>query len=453
MGLKNYYDKGVILSLVKLGAPVIAGNVGLVLMGLIDNAMVGKLGYVPLAAAGISNTVFFIATIFGIGVLMVISASISGEQTKKDPQTPQIIRAAIVINVLVSIFTFVVLWALEHNFHWFGQTTNVQEAAVPYFRIIRYSVWPMFIYLTFKSVADGHNLTRAAMYATLAALLLNTFLNWLLIYGNWGFEAYGLVGAGYATMVSRTFMALFTLFYCMYQPKIKFFWNQIFKPFYKEHVRLLLDLGIPSGGQLFFEVSAFAGAAIISGWIGEVELAAHTVAIQLAALTYMFASGLSVAGMIQTGATWAQNKREETLAIGRNVTLMTSIFMGCAALIFVFFRTQLVSIFAQNDAVIDLASKLMMLAALFQFFDGLQAVSIGLLRGMNDTKIPSYITLISYWIVSLPLAYYFGLYTEMKTIGVWIALTLALILASLFLYRRFITLVQTDEIENSLTDI
>lgn len=439
--LKNsYYNSNIVASLIKLGAPVVAGNVGFVLMGLIDNAMVGSLGYVPLAAAGISNTAFFIATIFGIGVLMVFSANIAAEQTRKNAETESLIGASLVINVLVSVFTFIILLLLHHYFHIFGQTDTVNAAARPYLNIIIYSSIPMFLFLTFKSVADGHNLTKAAMYGTLLALLLNVFLNWVLIFGKLGFEPYGLIGAGYATFCSRSFMAIFMLLYCVYHKKIVFYWTTFKTKIYKKHIQTLLKLGIPSGGQFFFEVSAFAGAAIIAGWIGEHELAAHTVAIQLAAFTYMFASGISVAGMIKTGETWAQNKYQKTLDIGRNTFFLVSVFMAISAIIFVLFRIPLVRLFADNPQVITIASKLMIIAAFFQFFDGVQAVSLGLLRGMNDTKIPSYITLVVYWVIALPLAYWLGMHTTLEMTGVWVALTLALVLASVFLYARFIKL-------------
>ena len=190
-------------------------------------------------------------------------------------------------------------------------------------------------------------------------------------------------------------------------------------------------------------MSAFAGAAIIAGWIGEHELAAHTVAIQLAAFTYMFASGISIAGMIKTGETWEQKKYKKTLDIGRNTFLLVSVFMAISALAFVIFRIPMVRLFADNTEVIIIASELMILAAFFQFFDGIQAVSLGLLRGMNDTKIPSYITLVVYWVIALPLAYYLGIHTNLAMTGVWIALTVALVLASVALYLRFLNITKS----------
>lgn len=217
-------------------------------------------------------------------------------------------------------------------------------------------------------------------------------------------------------------------------------WSTFKRKIYRDHVKRLLRLGVPSGWQFFFEVSAFAGAAIIAGQIGEPELAAHTIAIQLAAFTYMFASGISVAGMIKVGETWEQDQQGKTIAIGRNTTFMVSVFMFVSAICFVIFRNPLVNLFTEESVVSSIASSLMILAALFQFFDGLQAVSLGLLRGMGDTKIPSYITLFAYWVIALPMAYYLGKYTSLEMFGVWIGLTIALVLASLFLYRRFISL-------------
>lgn len=438
----RYYNPRMIASLIKLGAPVVAGNVGLVLMGLIDNAMVGDLGYIPLAAAGISNTVYFIATVFGIGFLMVFSANIAAEQTKKKDvaQTSNLIAASLLLNVVVTIVTFGVLLWMHANFHVFKQPEAVQREALPYFKIIACSVWPMFLYLTFKSVSDGHNLTKAAMIATLLATCLNAFLNWILIYGHLGFKAYGLVGAGYATFASRSLMALFLIVYCIKHPKISFTLSSLLTKIYKKHIVKLMKLGIPSGAQFFFEVSAFAAAAIMAGWIGEKSLAAHTIAIQLAAFTYMFASGLSVAGMIKTGESWERKRYLKTLETGRNTALLVSIFMAFFALLFVLFRVPLIRMFTEEQVVIEIASKLMIMAALFQFFDGLQAISLGLLRGMNDTRIPSVISLVAYWVVAVPLAYFLGFYLDWKMTGIWIALTLSLVIAAIFLYYRFLKL-------------
>lgn len=430
----------IIKPLIRLGYPVVAANIGLVVMSLVDNAMVGVLGYVPLAASGISNAIFFVASVFGMGVLAVYSANMASTLKNKRNDFAPLVNANHAVAFLVATFTYVVLLLLTINFKWFGQSPEVETAAIPYLKTLANSVWPMFIYLAFKNVTDGHSKTLPAMFATLSAVLLNIFLNWLLIYGNWGFKAYGLVGAGYATLISRWYMAAVMMGFVFIHPRIQYSLNDVKVRFSNNRFVELLRLGIPSGLQFFYEVSAFAAAAVMAGWLGAKYLAAHQIAIGLASFTYMVANGISVASMIKIGETVLSSSRSRLRDIGNQSILLTVVMMMIFALCFVLFRTPLAAFFTFDPEVIKIAAELMLLAAFFQLFDGVQAVSLGLLRGMGDTRIPSRLALMTYWGFALPVSYVLGFHTQLGMYGIWIGLTVGLMLAAFFLYRRFLHL-------------
>jgi MATE family, multidrug efflux pump len=430
-------DAKIIKPLLKLGYPVVAANIGLVLMSLIDNAMVGVLGHIPLAASGISNTLYFVASVFGIGIMMVFSATIATWLKSKKRLASSMINATLFIGLIVSAFTSILLYILYENFQWFGQESSVDLEALPYFKILGYSIWPMFLHLAFKNISDGHSRTLPAMFSALSAVGLNIFLNWVLIYGNMGFPAYGLVGAGYATLICRWYMAVYMVIYILSHPDISYQWIDLKIRFSWKQVKQLLAVGIPSGLQFFYEVTAFAAAAIMSGWLGAKYLAAHQIAIGLSTFTYMIANGLSVASMIKVGESMASVKIKEIYKIGKNSVMLTSWIMFFFALIFVVFNHQLVAIFSYEAEVLKVASDILLIVAFFQIFDGIQAVSLGLLRGMGDTLIPSRIALFIYWIFALPVSYILGFHTPLHMNGIWLGLTIGLMLAAFFLFRRF----------------
>jgi len=430
-------DAKIIKPLLNLGYPVVAGNIGLVVMSLTDNAMVGALGHIQLAASGISNTVYFVASVFGIGLLIVYAASIATRLQSKPQKAAPLINATFVITLIITLLTYIALIVLQHNFHWFKQDALVEAEALPYFKILGYSIWPMFIYLSFKNVSDGHSRTLPAMFSTLSAVFLNVLLNWILIYGNWGFEAYGLVGAGYATLICRWYMAIYLVIYVFKNPVIRYNLNQLFtRPSTKEIIQLT-KLGIPSGLQFFYEVTAFAAAAIMAGWLGAKYLAAHQIAIGLSSFTYMIANGISVASMIKIGEYITVESRAYLYELGRNALFLISCIMLFFALIFVVFNGGLVRLFASDSEVLHVAEILMYIVAIFQLFDGIQAVSLGLLRGLEDTLVPSRIALFIYWIVALPMSYILGFHTSLHMSGIWLGLTIGIVLAAFFLFRRF----------------
>jgi len=300
------------------------------------------------------------------------------------------------------------------------------------------SVFPMNFYLSGKNVCDGYYLTMSPMIITFAALILNIFLNWLLIYGNWGFPPMGLNGAGMATLISRIAMAIAVTWFVFQSPTIGFKWKSVFNfNFQTNFITPILRLGVPSGLQYFFEVAAFSGAAILAGQLGAIPQAAHQIAINIASLTFMFAVGIAVSGSIYVAENYARNDLKGARKYGLSaLRLVVGVEICFALFLFISYKF-LPGLYTNDSKVAEIAAKLILIAAVFQVVDGIQAVSLGLLRGLHDTKMPSLLTFIAYWGIGLPLSWYLGLKTDWGIYGIWWALTFSLFFISITAAWRF----------------
>lgn len=428
-----------IQQITKLSLPIVIGQLGMVLMGMADVMMIGKLDATNLAAVGASNAIYFFVVILGIGTLTAISplvAKAKGGGHTKD--THSYFRKGILASIILSVFICAITFLLTENIDWFGQQSNVSVLVKPYLHIINAGTVFMLWFYAVKQFSDGIGLTKPSAIITIIALLLNVFLNWLLIFGHWGFDAMGLNGAGYATTLSKVFMAVAMTIFVLT--------NKIYKPYlvskatlaFKNHLTEIFKVGLPSGFQYFFEVAAFAGAAIIIGWYGEIELAAHNIAINIASVTYMVATGISAAGSILVGdAIGRQNKHDMNLA-GRAALIMGALFMGICALVFLVGKTFIVGLYTSDDMVSEKAIYLLMIAALFQLSDGIQCVGVGILRGLSDTKVPTLIVIVAYWVIGIPVGMWLGNTFDLSLYGIWFGLSLGLTFSALMLTMRFL---------------
>jgi MATE family multidrug resistance protein len=310
-------------------------------------------------------------------------------------------------------------------------------------------VLPIFWFIALKSFMDGLQRTTVGMTITIIALALNVCGNHLLINGLWGLPALGLFGSGISTLLSRLFMAGTLAIYV--------FTRDEFKPYLRKgHVHVaknvleknILRIGIPSGMQGFFEIATFGMAVVMMGWISVTAQAAHIVAINMASITYMMATGIAVAGGINVGTAIGERNRFEIKQSGHAALILSVLFMGICALVFFFGREYLVRGYTQEIPVIAIAVTLVVWGAIFQLFDGIQAVSLGLLRGLQDYKIPTAITVFSYWGIGIPMSYYLGFSLDIGAIGIWMGLTASLICSSILLSWRFYTRARTIDIES-----
>ena len=431
-----------------LSTPIIIGQLGHILMGVFDNAMVGSLepveyGAIAVAAAGVSNAIFFLVTVLGIGIMMAVSTLVSISKSKKENTAcGEYLKYSIVASVLTSILLSGILVVCAYNFHIFQQPPAVEELAIDYFLLISISTFPLFAGFGVKNFTDGLSYTKPAMVVTLLGVVLNIFLNWLFIFGNWGMPALGLNGAGVATISSRIFIFVALLVYV--------FKSQLFKEYRKmekgislksPHLKEIFKLGLPSGLQYFFEIGAFTAANIMAGWLGAFQSAAHQIALTLAAVSYMVSLGISTAGSIRVSTAYGDNDLQAAKRAGYSALFMISAFMLVSAIVFLTCNTVLPPLFNAQETVVRYAATLLLITALFQFSDGAQAVGLGILRGLKDVKYPTGVTLIAYWLIGLPFAYFFAFTLKMDVQGIWYGLTIGLTISAIFLTRRFIVLV------------
>lgn len=421
-----------------LAFPVMLSNLGHVLMGVTDTMMVGHLNAESLAAAGLAVVVFNVFMLFGIGVSYAITplvAAAHGEQNNN--AITETLRHGLIINVINAAILIGVVEIGKHLLYHINQPPEVVERAIPFLSIIAFSLVPMMIFQTFKQFAEGMSNTRVALVVMILTNILNVILNYILIYGHWGFPALGLTGAGWATFISRVFMAIAIAVYIYYMPSFRSFRHGFSLGNYSKRLfSRMLHLGIPSGVQFIFEAAAFDFSLVMMGWLGTKTQAAHQIAINLATLSYMITTGLATAATIRVGYfSGTRDYRNMRLAIytllGMALLLM-SIFAG----IFIIGNSWLPSLYINDPDVIPIAASLLVVAALFQLSDGTQVVCASALRGLQDVKIPSIFILISYWVIGLPLGYWLAFKSGYGAIGIWLGLFIGLTLTAIGMFWR-----------------
>jgi MATE family multidrug resistance protein len=349
-----------------------------------------------------------------------------------------ILKHGVLVNSLAAIALLSMLLPINFMLGYFNQPGEVVVITRPYLLIISLSIIPFMFFQAFKQFTEGLSFTKQSMTVTIIGNLINIVLNYILIYGKLGLPALGLTGAGIATLISRFYMA-FAMGGYVYFGKRFMVYRQHFEfgGYDRGLVRQILSIGVPSGMQFVFEVGAFSMAAIMMGWLGTVSLAAHQIAINLSALTYMMATGIATATTIRVGNQYGKNDIPLMRRLGFIGFSMGGLFMGVNAIIMIIFREKLPALYISDPEVIRMASSLILVAALFQISDGIQVVGLGALRGMSDVRIPTLFTLIAYWALALPIGYITGILLKMGPLGIWWGLWGGLTTAAVLLLRRF----------------
>ena len=435
---------------IALAWPVIAGQLGHIIIGQVDNLMIGQLGATELAACALANGLFFLVVVFGFGLtsaLLPITAEAIGAKTMQK-KGQKILREGLWITTIMAfVFIGVLIFFIECLPH-LGQDPKVVPLAQSYLRIISISVVPMLFFLIFKHFIEGFGQTKPGMYIMIIMVFLNILFNWLFIYGGWGIPAMGLEGAGWGTLLSRTFGLFMILFYLMRTPSFGAYVNKAMLFQKDKSLRnKILSIGIPSGLQFFFEVGAFSAAVILAGRIDENAQSAHQIAISIASFTYMFYMGTAAAASIRIGKAYGRRDESFIRKAGIASFLTGLLFVVLFVLIMLLFRGAFSTVYIDDPLVSPLIYDLLLIAILFQLFDGIQAVAQGVLRGAQDVKVPAMIAFVAYWIIGIPSAWFLSEYLEWGLIGIWLALTLGLAFGALALSFRFYTrLVQIKSI-------
>ncbi|XCF05404.1 MATE family efflux transporter [Tamlana crocina] len=432
----------------QLAAPVMLGMLGHTFVSFVDNIMVGQLGTAELAAVSLGNSFMFIAMSLGIGFSTAITpliAEADAEQNFLNGKSS--FKHGLFLCTVLGILLFLMVFFSKPVMYLMKQPLEVVELAIPYLDLVAVSLIPLIIFQAFKQFSDGLSMTKYPMYATILANIINVILNYVFIFGKLGMPEMGIVGAAYGTLISRLVMVAH-IWYLLakndksknYVTKIKFFILD------KLMLKKITDLGMPSAMQMFFEVAIFTAAIWLSGLLGKNPQAANQIALNLSSMTFMVATGLSVAAMVRVGNQKGLKNYLELRRIAHSIFLLGIILATVFAILFLVFHTQLPKLYLDyndvenaidNREVMQIASKLLLVAAVFQISDSIQVLVLGALRGLQDVKVPMVLVFVSYWVVGFPISWFLGKDKAFASIGIWFGLLAGLTVAAILLYIRF----------------
>jgi len=432
----------------QLAAPVMLGMLGHTFVSFVDNIMVGQLGTAELAAVSLGNSFMFIAMSLGIGFSTAITPLVAEADGANDfKEGKSAFKHGLFLCTVLGILLFLLVFFAKPLMYFMKQPVEVVELAIPYLDLVAFSLIPLIIFQGFKQFSDGLSLTKYPMYATIVANVVNIGLNYLLIFGKFGFPELGIVGAAYGTLASRFIMVAYLWWLLKGREKSKTYVTNIkFFVLDKLMLKKITNLGMPSAMQMFFEVAIFTAAIWLSGLLGKNPQAANQIALNLSSMTFMVAMGLSVASMIRVGNQKGLKKYFELRRVAVSLFLMGLIFAVIFASLFLIFNQFLPKIyvdfddaanFTDNMEVVKIASQLLIAAAIFQISDSLQVVVLGALRGLQDVKIPTLITFIAYWLIGFPISWFLGKEEAYGSFGIWLGLLAGLTSAAILLFIRF----------------
>lgn len=433
---RSYYKDSLWLAI-----PVVISQLGHTLVQTADSIIVGHFaGTISLAAVSLVNSIFVMAMVIGMGISYGITPLIAQHNGRHEhDECGQLLSNSLLINSITGVVLFVLIsFGTMHLIGHLDQSSEVVRQARPYLFLIGTSLIPLLIFNTFKQFAEGLGFTKQAMLISIWGNALNICLGIIFVKGMFGISPMGIKGVGYSTLIDRCTMATVMGIYVFRSKNFrKYLKNFAIRNIDRLRTSKILKIGAPVALQYTFEVSAFSGAAILIGTISPIAQAAHQVAISLASLTYMAASGISAAAAIKSGNFFGAKKHQELRLSAISNYHIAIVFMSLAAVIFTFGNHLLPWIYTSDNRVITIAAQLLIIAAFFQLFDGTQVVGLGVLRGMGDVNIPTFITFIAYWIIGLPVGYLLGIKFNMGASGVWYGLVLGLLTASILLFIRF----------------
>lgn len=422
--------------LIRLAAPVALAQVGVMLTGVVDTLMVGRVSPTDLAGVALGNVYFFAAVVFGMGTLFsldpVISQAVGADDREGIARGVQRgVLMALLLTLLASLLMLPAEWVLTV----LRQPPDVVPLAAGYTRASLLGILPFYLYLVQRQTLQALGLMRAVVWAMVIANVANVGFNWVLVFGNLGAPALGAVGAGWASSLSRIVMAgsMGLLAWRELRGHLRPFRPQVLQPV---PLGRMFRIGAPTGVQMQLEFGAFGGAGLLMGLLGTVPVAGHQVALNLASLTFMLPVGISQAAAVLVGrAVGREDPAAARRAVGAGLGVGAGIMVLTAAL-FLGVPTFLARLYTPDLQVISLAASLLPIAGLFQVADGIQVVSAAVLRGVGDTRVPMLVNLLGFWAVGLPLGIGLAFPLETGARGIWIGLAVGLVLVAVLLLVR-----------------
>ncbi len=433
----------------KLASPVVIGQLGHMMLGVVDSLMVGRLGAVPLAASSLVNGLILLILVLGIGMSVALTPLVAiAKGSDNHDECGIILRQGLLVNLIFSFLLVIPIYFFSDIVYYLDQPVEVAAQAESYLKILNLSIIPFMLFQTYKQFSEGLSFTKPPMYILLVSNIVNVFGNWVLIFGNLGFPRMELDGAGYSTLLTRVFIVVAIFIYIRNSKSFKEFDPSLkFKSINKTVIKKIISLGIPGGFQMFFEVGGFVFAAVMVGWIGTNELAAHQIAMNLASITFMVGLGVSIAATIRVGNYLGKRDLDGIKRAGYSALGIITIIMGFFGLMFFLFRDFLPTLYINDVEVIEIAASLIVVASFFQVVDGLQVVAVGILRGLTDVNITMVIAFFAFWVVGLPVAYLLGFTYGFGVVGVWISLVVGLTLAAILFILRFRKFLRNTEFD------
>lgn len=425
----------------RLALPVVLTQLGQILTQVADNLMVGRYGGddpVPLAAVSFGGSVFFILFIASIGVALGLTPLVGELYTQGDRhRSASLLQNGIMFYTLLGLVVGLVQYAITPLLYHLGQPLEVVEMAIPYYRMLVYSMPFIMLFFAFKQFLEGVGNTKVEMVVTIAVNLLNVVFNWIFIYGHLGFAEMGAEGAGLGTLLSRIIAPILMIGYFFNRQRYRSYLDGFSPRNYSwATVRRLLHMGLPISLQMFLEASAFVGTGIMMGWFGKETMSANQIAITIGNCAFMIVMSIGAATTIRVSHCYgARNIGELSLAAKASYHLVLA-WNAFAALVFISLRNYIPTLFTTNAEVIAITSQLLIFAALYQLSDGVQNVSVGILRGIQDVKIIMPIAFVSYWLLNLPVGYLFGFTLGMGPSGLFLGFTFGLSAAALLMILR-----------------
>lgn len=433
--------------MLSLAMPVVVAEVGWMAMQIVDIAMVGRLGPEAIGAVGVGSALFLALAVFAMGLLLGLDTLVSQAHGAGRFDECRIwVRHGLLLGVLLTAPLTVVGRQVAGWFPAWGLAPEVLGLTTGYFVVVTWSMLPLLLYFALRRYLQAINLVRPVMLTLVSANVINAGANWLLVFGNWGAPALGVEGAAWATVISRTYMfavlALATWSVGRFQvsPEVGSPHSAPRLPpllmasgFELGRLRRLVILGGPAAGQLILEIGVFAAATALAARLAPQQLAAHQIVLNLAGLTFMVPLGISAAGAVRVGQAIGRDDIDGARRSGWVALGIGGVFMGAAATVFVSTPRTVLRVFTSDVGVIEVGVLLLGVAAVFQLFDGLQGVATGVLRGLGDTRTPMYSNLFGHWVVGLPVGYALCFWWGWGVVGLWVGLSLGLILVAIIL--------------------
>jgi MATE family multidrug resistance protein len=418
-----------------LATPVVMAELGWVTMGIVDTVMVGGLGAGAIGAVGLASMLFFAVTVFAMGLLLGLDPLVSQAfGARRLDDCHRWLVDGIWLAVLVTLPMVAVIFGMNATLGRWGLPREVLLLTRPYLAILTWSLPPLLFYVAFRRYLQAMNLVSAVMFALVAANVVNAVANWILIYGHFGAPAMGVRGSAYATLAARIFMAGWLLIAILRHeahvtPRLRD------TPMRLDPARLrqLFLLGFPAAGQAVLEVGVFAAATALAGRVSANALAAHQIALNLAALTFMVPLGIASAAAVRVGQAIGRLDPRGAASAGWTAIVIGVAFMSAAALVFLLMPRALIHAFTRDAAVLELGVSLLFVAAVFQLFDGLQGVTTGALRGLGNTRTAMIWNLAGHWVVGLPLGYLLCFRSGLGVVGLWWGLSVGLMICGIAL--------------------